>query len=113
MSSLVVSVDGEATLEEAVGAMLVNRVGNVLVTETGLWGILTRSDVLRALTANSGTFAEVDAKDAMSADVVTVNPRASVETALRLMAEHEIKKLPIITDFEVVESVTTTDIARY
>lgn len=113
MSSPVVSVDGEASLEEAVEAMLVNRVGCVLVIETGLWGILTRSDVLRALAADSAALAEVDARDVMTADVVTIKPGASVETALRLMKEHEIKKLPVVADFEVVGIITATDIARH
>ena len=113
MSSPVVAVDGEATLDDAVRAMLENRVGSVLVIETGLWGILTRSDVLRALAIDGGTLSESEVTSVMTTDVATITPDATVERALRLMEEHEIKKLPVVADFEAVGIVTTTDIARH
>lgn len=113
MSSPVVAVGAEATLEDAVGRMLEHRVGSILVIETGLWGIITRSDVLRALYATEASLDETLAKEVMSADVVTIDPNASVRTALRLMEEHQIKKLPVVVDFEVIGIVTLTDIGRH
>lgn len=101
MSSPVVSLQGDATLEDAVGTMLEHRVGSVLVIETGLWGIITRSDVLRALYGGNETLAAIHAND-----VVTIGPTDSIESALRTIEEHKIKKLPVIEDFAVSGIIT-------
>lgn len=113
MSTPVITIGGEATLEDAVAEMLSNRVGSVLVVEQGLWGIITRSDILRALHGGTATLADLDAKTVMTADVVTIESTAAVETALRLMETHQIKKLPVVETFELEGIVTATDIARH
>lgn len=113
MATPAISVGGEATLEDAVGAMLENRVGSVLVIETGLWGILTRSDTLRALFAEGTALADIAVTDAMTTDVATIAPGATVSTAIRRMEDRNIKKLPVVEDIEVVGIVTATDIAAH
>lgn len=49
----------------------------------------------------------------MSKDLYTIEPTASINAALGMMSEYNIKKLPVLEDFEVVGIVTMTDIARH
>lgn len=113
MSSPAVSVSVDADLYDVAGEMLDKRIGSVLVGESGLDGIVTRSDVLRALYNMNGTLDDLSASDAMSRDIVTVNSAATVSEVLGMMEEHNIKKLPVIDDFDVIGMVTMTDIAQH
>ena len=112
MSTQVVTVSPEATLREAIAVMLRNSVGSVVVVETGPVGIITRSDVLRAVYHEEGTLSDLTVVAGMSTDLITVEPSASISKALRTMETHDIKKLPVVADLELVGIITMTDIAQ-
>ncbi len=113
MTSPVVSVDLTANLHDVVGTMLEHRIGSVLVTNSVIEGIVTRSDVLRAAYHLDGSLEDLPVTRAMTEDVVTTTPDTSVNNVLETMATHNIKKLPVITDFEVAGILTMTDIAEH
>lgn len=113
MTSPVVSVEPEATLHEAVDAMLAHRVGSVLVIDAGLVGIMTRSDVLRAVYQLDGSLRDLTVTDVMSEDVITTSQTDSITTVLSTMEEHHIKKLPVVENLDVVGIITMTDIAHH
>jgi CBS domain-containing protein len=51
------------------------------------------------------------AKDIMERDVITIRKGASIEEALRLMAENDISGMPVVdTDGSVVGMITETDV---
>ena len=111
MTSPVVTVDPDATLHEAMGTMLENRIGSVVVTGAEPVGILTRSDVLRSIYQDGSTVTERPVEETMSEDLVTIGPTDSVDRALHKMKANEIKKLPVVGP-QLVGIVTLTDIAR-
>lgn len=113
MSAPAISVPPTATLEDVVETMLEHRIGSVLVIDTGIQGIVTRSDVLRAVAAENQHLDALEVTTAMSPDVVTTAPTISVTVALDTMEVHSIKKLPVVADFDVVGIVTMTDIAQH
>lgn len=113
MVKSVETVPPETTVEEAVVTMLEHRIGSILVVDQGPIGIVTRSDVLRELLERDGSLTKMTVTEVMTEDPVTIAPGASVETALRTMEEHEIKKLPVIAGLELVGIVTMTDLARH
>lgn len=113
MSTPAVTVSPERTLYEAIEVMLENRVGSAIVAETGIVGIITRSDILRAAYVAGEALDDIAVTRGMSGDVVTTTPSASIRTALALMDEHDIKKLPVVEDLELVGVITATDIARH
>lgn len=113
MSTPAVTVREDATLHEAIGTMLDERVGSVVVVEAGPAGILTRSDCLRAAYHVGGALDGLPVTRAMSTDLVTTTPGTSLRKGLGLMEVHEVKKLPVVDDLELVGVVTMTDIARH
>lgn len=113
MTSPAETVEPETTLYDAIGTMLRHRIGSVVVIDTGSIGILTRSDVLRTIFETGGSVTEQTAGDAMSGDVITTTPTTAIQTALKTMEDHGIKKLPVLEDLELVGIITMTDIARH
>lgn len=113
MSESVVSVAPGTSLHDAVGEMLTHHVGSVIVSDAGLHGIVTRSDVLRAAYHHHDSLSGLRVEDAMTDDVVTTTPSASLERVLNAMEAHNIKKLPVVDDLQVVGIITLTDIARH
>lgn len=113
MSSPVVAVSPESSLYTVVEKMVTNKVGSVLVIDDGLVGIVTRSDILRAVYYLDDSVSDLLVSDAMSEDMVTIERTASISKALQKMETHSIKKLPVVEDFDVVGIVTVTDIADH
>ena len=55
---------------------------------------------------------KIKVRDAMTRNLVTVSPNASVKEAAELMAKHEIKGLPVVEDGELIGIVAFSDILR-
>lgn len=81
----------------------------VIMMKGNATGIVTEGDIARALS----TWANPDRvpiKKIMSKRLVTVSPDKRVQEAARLVAEKQIKKLPILEHGKLVGIVTQTDI---
>ena len=50
------------------------------------------------------------AKEVMTTEVVTVSPDTSVEEAAKIMSEHEISGLPVVTNQQLLGVVTEKDL---
>lgn len=113
MSSPAVTVQLETTIHDAMGQMLEHRVGCVVVVVDGnAVGILTRSDALRGAYHAGGKLEEIPVERAMSSDLLTTKRSRTVRSALQTMQTNNIKKLPVVEDFEPIGIVTMTDIAQ-
>jgi acyl dehydratase/CBS domain-containing protein len=113
MSSPVETVAPDATAAAAARALRDARIGSLVVTDgDGPVGILTEADVVdlvaREADAGSLTVAEI-----LSDDLVTVEPDVTIEDAAVLLAEHDIRRLPVCEDGDLVGIVTTTDLSYY
>jgi CBS domain-containing protein len=87
--------------------------GDILVKEAGPrdgsrpLGWLRGAEAKRARKARA-----LKAKDAMTTQVVTISPYASVAEAARRMSDHGIKRLPVVRDGDLVGIVSRTDLVR-
>lgn len=113
MSTPAVTVGADVTLYDAIEVMLEHSVGSVVVVDDWIVGIITRSDILRAAYAAGAELDSLSVTRGMSEDVVTTKPETSVGHALELMTAHDIKKLPVVDDLELVGMITATDIADH
>jgi CBS domain-containing protein len=80
-----------------------------LVEKGRLVGVVTDRDIVIRCIAE-GSF-NAKANDAASDDVVTVSPDMSTEEAADLMAEHQIRRLPVVEGDKLVGIVSLGDIA--
>ncbi|WP_135805610.1 CBS domain-containing protein [Halorussus marinus] len=114
MSEAVVTVESDATIQQAAARMLRHSVGSVIVTQEGKpVGIATKSDVLYAGVASSQPFEKIPLENVVSHPVVTVDSDASVGQAVALMKDNATKHLPVTDGDELKGILTTTDIAAH
>ncbi len=111
MSKDVVKAEVDDTVQEGVGKMLENRVGSVVVTQSGdPTGIMTESDVLKHTYETQKPFTDVVLSDVMSSPLVTVEPDVSVRTASEKMKSNSVKKLVVMDSLKLEGVVTLMDI---
>ena len=81
------------------------------VTEKGnLSGIVTQTDVLRAV--KRGSIDDVEVKDVMTGDVIVVSPTDSATHVARLMVERKINRIPVVDGGKLVGIVTRGDLIK-
>jgi CBS domain-containing protein len=112
MSTDVVAVDSDATLEAAAKAMTDANVGSVLVKGSRV-GILTETDAVRAGYELDDPFSAIPVARVATWDPVTVEPEDSVDRAVATMVENGVKRLPVRDGIDLVGVVTVTDVARH
>ena len=111
MSRELVTVPVGATMKGAAGQMLHNDVGSVIVMNDGTpAGIVTEMDALRVGYATNRPFEQVPVRKVMSRPLVTIEPGKTVRTAIGRMHKEDVKKLPVVSGFDLVGIVTMSDI---
>lgn len=112
MSSPVLFADAEATLRDLAGAMAENSVGAVvLLGRDGPSMIVTERDVLEAL-ADGADPDDVWAAEVAAVDLVAATPEDRLVDVAGLMAEHNIRHVPVRSDGSVVGMVSARDVLR-
>ena len=114
MTEGVLTVDIDETARDAVVAMLQANVGSVVVEREGTpTGICTETDILIAAARTEQALSDIPLAEAMTDDLVTGSVDMPLRKAIRVMNRHEVKKLPITIDFDVVGIVTISDVVRH
>ena len=109
----VVSIDPGATVFEAITRMVEHNVGAIVAVHgDALAGIFTERDYLRRIALEGRTSRETKVADAMTADLVTVAPDASVDACLGLMTARKIRHLPVLDDGTLVGVISIGDCVR-
>jgi CBS domain-containing protein len=115
MTRDVETVGRAATLREIARAMKLREIGDVIVVdEQGkLFGIVTDRDVVVRGIAEGANPDEVTASEVCSSEeVIQLAPDATIDDAIRLMAEHAIRRVPVVQDGKLVGIVSIGDLAK-
>jgi CBS domain-containing protein len=98
---------------DAAGMMANFDVGSIplLDEEGGLTGIVTDRDIVTRVVAAREDPTQVTLADIATRTTVEVSPDTDLAEANRLMAEHQIRRLPVTKDGELVGIVSLGDIA--
>lgn len=98
------------SLHDAAVLMWREQAGSLVVMDGGsLVGIITERDILRA-TAQGVDVDALLVGEVMTKDVITTTPDTSIHEAARLMAEHWIRHLPVVSGDEVVGMLSQRDV---
>jgi len=98
MTDDVVTIQPQSTVMDAAVVMQAHNVGSVPVcTQDGqLMGIVTDRDIVVRNIANNGDPNTTKVEEVMTKQVITGNPDMDVNQAVELMAQHKIRRLPIV-----------------
>ena len=75
-------------------------------------GVVTDRDIVVRGIADGSDPHAIRLGDIASRDVVTVRPDDDLDEALRLMAQHQVRRLPVVEDGQLVGVVATADVAH-
>jgi CBS domain-containing protein len=114
MSSNPRTVEPGATVVEAARVMKEADTGIVPVVEGDrIVGTVTDRDVAIRVVAEGKDPQSTTVGEVASKDVVTVEPQQGLDEALRLMAKHQVRRLPVVEDDgTLVGIVSQADVAR-
>jgi CBS domain-containing protein len=114
MSSNPCAIDADKPVSYAAKMMRDEDVGLAPIVEGDrLVGALTDRDIAIRVVAEGKDPASTLVRDVASRDLVTVDPEQDLDEALRLMAEHQVRRLPVVAeDGKLVGVVAQADVAR-
>jgi CBS domain-containing protein len=115
MSSNPCSIDAEKPVSYAAKMMRDENVGLAPIVEGDkLVGTLTDRDIATRVVAEGKDPDSTTAREVASRDVITVTPDQTLDDALQLMAQHQVRRLPVVEDGErLVGVVAQADIAQH
>lgn len=113
MSKDVITVDSDESVFEACKIYKEKGVGCLVVMKNEIiLGILTERDIIERIIIDKKNPIETKVEQIMSKNIITVHASTSIEKAVEIMKDHNIKKLPVILNNEIFGIVTITDIAN-
>jgi CBS domain-containing protein len=105
------TVPADATLEDAAREMSQDDIGAVLVKENGSVGILTDRDIVVRAIAEHKDPSSTKVADVATHDVAALSPDQSVEEAIRLVREKNVRRIPVVEGDKPVGIVSIGDLA--
>jgi CBS domain-containing protein len=106
------TVSSDATLEEAAREMQSDDIGAVLVTDNGgVAGILTDRDIVVRAIAEGRDPSSTKVGDVATRDVQTLAPDSSIDDAIKLVREQNVRRIPVVEDGRPAGIVSIGDLA--
>jgi CBS domain-containing protein len=114
MTSNPCTIDADKPVAHAAKMMKQENVGIApIVQGDRLVGTLTDRDIVVRVVAEGRDPQTVTAREVASTDIVTVDPEQNLDEALRLMASHQVRRLPVVEeDGRVVGVLAQADVAE-
>jgi len=108
------SIDADKSVAYAAKLMRDEDVGLAPIVEGDkLVGTVTDRDIAVRVVAEGKDPAETTVREIASTNLVTVDPQQELDEALRLMAKHQVRRLPVVEeDGRLVGVVAQADVAR-
>lgn len=112
MTRNVITVSPEQSVVDAAKIMSQNDVGSVPVVEKGICtGIVTDRDIVLRAVAEGQDIRTAKIRSVMTGNVVTGTPDMDVHKAADLMADKQIRRLPVVDNGKLVGIVALGDFA--
>ena len=114
MTSDPCTIDADKSVAYAAKMMREEDVGLAPIVEGDkLIGMLTDRDITIRVVAEGRNPDQVKVREVASTQVVTIDPQQDLSEALRIMAKHQVRRLPVVEeDGKLVGVVAQADIAR-
>jgi CBS domain-containing protein len=108
------TIEGQTPVVEAAKLMKSEDVGAIPIVEGGkLTGILTDRDIVVQVVAAGKDPQSTTAAEVASRELVTIDPQQDLDEALRLMAQHQVRRLPVVEeDGRLVGMLAQADVAQ-
>ena len=106
------SIGKSVSVVEAARLMREQDIGSLPITDDEkLVGMITDRDITTRVVAEAADPKMTSVEDVYSRDLISVEPDNDLEEALRLMARHQVRRLPVVENGRLVGIVAQADIA--
>jgi CBS domain-containing protein len=113
MTSNPVTCSSQASIADAAKVMAKEDIGPLPVVDADrLVGILTDRDIVVRVVAEGRDPQSTSVGDVATSDLVTVSPDEDLSRALQLLAERQVRRLPVAEGETLVGVIAQADIAR-
>lgn len=114
MSSPVLSVDSESSVQEAANYMHANSIGSVLISELGEYiGMVTETDLTRKVLGKGLNAETTGVSSIMSSPLLSLDRYLPIEEANRFMHKNKIRHLVVTEEDKIVGMLSVKDLVAY
>lgn len=107
----IISVSPNTSVLEALHIMSDKNIGSILVMEDGGYlGIMTERDYARKVILKDKHSNEITVGEIMSTDLPRVSPRDTIEHCMKLMADSNVRYLPVFENGVLAGIVSIIDV---
>lgn len=113
MSNKIIAVLPSDSVMEVAFLMSEHHIGAVPVVSAGeIKGMVTDRDIVLRCVAQNKNTKDIKASEIMSDNIAFVTPDQSINDAAEIMANEQIRRLPVLTDGYISGIISLADIAR-
>ena len=115
MTRGVISIDENASLEDAMRTMVERHVSSIIVKKLNdgdCYGIVTRKDIITNIIGKSGDVKVLKVSDVMTKPVMTITKQMDVVAAAKLMEKTHVRRFPVEDNGNIVGIISNSDIFR-
>jgi CBS domain-containing protein len=111
----VFTLSGEASLEEACAELHTRKVGALVVLdgEGRVFGVLSERDLVREVARRGAKALSAKVASAMTRDVITADPRETIDECLARMTDRRIRHLPVLDGGRLAGVVSIGDLVKH
>lgn len=111
----IISIDANATVEDAINDMAQKRVSALIVMEDdNPVGIFAERDVLRChLRDREQLFTGISVREAMSGKLIVAESEDEISAAMAMMIKADIRHLPVIKNKVLIGMLTISDLVEH
>jgi len=112
MTRNVACIDPNSTVAEAAKLMQQHNVGSIpVVDQSGVKGIITDRDIVIRNIASDGDPKNTPVRDVMTTQVTTATPDMDVNQLSSMMANQQVRRMPVVENNKLVGIVALGDMA--
>jgi CBS domain-containing protein len=114
MTKEVVTIDISRGATEAARLMTDKHISSVIVVDKEEpIGIITERDFVKKICSRELEISKVNVGEIMSRILTFAGPDTSIDVAIQRMLNHNIRRLPILSEGKVIGIITVTDLAKH
>lgn len=112
MTTNVTYINPDSTVVEAAQLMQQHNVGSIPVCDqSGVVGIVTDRDIIVRNIAHGKNPQSTPVRDVMTAKVATASPDMDVDDVSKMMAQNQIRRVPVVDNNKIVGMLALGDMA--
>ena len=111
----VVTIEPNATLEDATRSLTEHRIGAVVVTgaDGQVAGILSERDIVRTIATHGASTLDVPVASAMTRSVVTCQKTDTINSVMERMSSGRFRHMPVLSNGRLSGIVSVGDVVKH